>query len=288
MNFGNILPVLTLLIGWFLKEFSDFFQSKRERRKVIGIAVSDLLEIRDRMVAYRRTLDSLQKRFRIAPLAAANLSKIMESIIPSIDNFQERYEKTLSLIATTDPVLAFRLRSRYVFNPAINKLKDFLGADYLNLSFVMKVEGFTTQAMLTVFDELILELAKMHSKKTVAEIQKQLNRYSAEPPPEVGAILSFIEENLQAKGAEMTRGSIKDKAGENTIIEDIDITLNTIAGTREHPAWYGLLGSSAKALMDPDKFYQLVLNDGRKGKIILGKDQGDFISFQGLGELKKQ
>jgi len=93
MNLVSIFPVITLLIGWFLKEFCDIFRSRRERRKTIGVVVSDLLEVRDRMMSYKQTLDLLRNSFQIPADAAGALSRIIESVVPPMENFQESMRK---------------------------------------------------------------------------------------------------------------------------------------------------------------------------------------------------
>jgi hypothetical protein len=53
MSFETVLPVITLLIGWFMKTFDDYVRNKAATRKVLGKVIADLLEIRHRLIVPR-------------------------------------------------------------------------------------------------------------------------------------------------------------------------------------------------------------------------------------------
>lgn len=58
MDVREWLPVLTgfigTLLGWFLNQFGQWFLHRREEKRAIACALSDLLEIRHRFLAISR------------------------------------------------------------------------------------------------------------------------------------------------------------------------------------------------------------------------------------------
>src|SRR4051812_229188 len=119
MNIESILPVVTLLIGWFLNEFGNFYRERKERSKVLGIAISDLLEIRSRLIAYKVLTNFLREKLGVPSNVPLPIGRIIDELIPSIEDYPERYEENLSLIAKSNPVLAYRLRSKYFYKPMV-------------------------------------------------------------------------------------------------------------------------------------------------------------------------
>jgi hypothetical protein len=197
MKFETILPVLTLLIGWFLSEFGNFFRERKEQRKVLGIAISDLLEIRSRLVAYKEIVDILHGRLGIPSNIPIPIGRLIDEIVPSVEDYTDRYEENLSLIAKSNPVLAYRLRPKYFYKPMISKIRGLVGENSGDNLRLIQLENVLAEEAIPKYDQLILELAKKHSSTTFSEVQKRLESGKEEVPPELNKLLSVIQSWLQ-------------------------------------------------------------------------------------------
>lgn len=197
MNFEIILPVLTLLIGWFLNEFGNFFRERKEQRKVLGIAISDLLEIRSRLVTYKEMANVLHERLGIPSNTQLPIGRLIDELVPSIEDYPDRYEENLSLIAKSNPVLAYRLRPKYFYKPMISKLRSLVGESIEDNRRLIQLENVLTEGAIPKYDELILELAKKHSRATFSDIQKRIESGTGEVSPELNKLLSVIQSWMQ-------------------------------------------------------------------------------------------
>jgi hypothetical protein len=83
----------------------------------------------------------------------------------------------------------------------------------------------------------------------------------------------------------MARGTIKE--GETTILEDIELSLTTGRGRDTFTYWHGSFRLPKGKYIDVGGPYQLILDDGRAGEMIITRANDSDVQFQGSGELKK-
>lgn len=192
----TILPILTLLIGLSLTEIVGFFRERKERHRVLRIAISDLLEIRDRLVAHK-IISNLQESFGGPINSQLPIGRIINELIPAIEDNVDRYEENLSLIAKNDPVLAYRLRSKYFYKPIMTKLWNLTDESAQNKLGLFQVEKVIVEEAIPKYDALILELAKSHSPATFSEIQKRLESGTEEITPDLDKLISVVHKKVK-------------------------------------------------------------------------------------------
>jgi hypothetical protein len=193
----TILPILTLLIGLFLNEIFNFIRERKERLRVLNIAISDLLEIRDRLIAHR-TISKIQyESAGVTFSSQLPIGRIINELVPAIEDNVERYEENLSLIAKNDPVLAYRLRSKYFYKPIMTKLWNLTAEGAQNKLGLIQLENFIVEEAIPKYDKLILELAKSHSHTIFVEIQERLESGAEGITPELDKLISVVHKEVQ-------------------------------------------------------------------------------------------
>lgn len=123
MSWINVLvPVTSLIAGWFFSEMSKKSQISRERRSLVGRALSNLLELHHQIRAVETVLQLLTSRFNLTTEAEAAVRQIIQQIIPENDEYVARYEEAVAQLSESDPITAFRLST----NAQIHKYLDLL------------------------------------------------------------------------------------------------------------------------------------------------------------------
>jgi len=188
--------IVTLLIGWCLKELGDRFRLRREERKPFAIAIADLLEMRHRILSVSTALGEIKKRLPIPPEAEIALKTFVDAILPQTEDLHRRYNEAVSLVAAVNPILAFRLRCKDEYLPLMQKLRPLLTADSLTRPFVGQVENTLSSVFTEDIEELITELAKAHGVATWLRIRRRLSK-PASIPKEVDDLLRLIPKDQQ-------------------------------------------------------------------------------------------
>jgi len=189
-------PVLTLIAGWFLNELSCFFRLRREERKPFAIAMTDLLDIRHRLRAVSTTVGEIKKRFPMSPDNELVVRRFCQDFIAQTETLQRRYNEAVTLIATVDPILAFRLRSKDEFPSLLQQLRPFLDTDVQTRPFVAQIEAKLSCAFLEYLEESIVQVAKAHSMRTWWRIRKYLRKHQ-EMPKAFDEFVSLVQEDSQ-------------------------------------------------------------------------------------------
>ncbi len=114
---NRILPLLAVALGWLLNELSSLVRLRREDRRAAGPVLTDLLEIRHRLLTVDAYVKELGKQFQIPPQAQLQLRQHIQTLFPESHTFIEKYEEAVSTLARVDPIRAFRLRDQALIAP---------------------------------------------------------------------------------------------------------------------------------------------------------------------------
>lgn len=133
-------PLLAALFGWLLSSLSQYFLGIRERRQAISKALSALLEIRHQLLALDLAIAEIGKIVPLPPQAEAHFRLVLEQIVvPNPSQVYKRYDECVSLIAAEDPILAFRLRSKDLARPLMQRLDTLMVQDGSAAAFGQKM-----------------------------------------------------------------------------------------------------------------------------------------------------
>jgi len=119
----KIITLLAVALGWLLNELSTLLRLRREDRRAAGPVLTDLLEIRHRLVALDAVVAELGKRFEVPPQGRLLLQRFLQTLIPEAPKFVETYEAAVSTLARVDPIIAFRVRGQPWIAPLLARLR---------------------------------------------------------------------------------------------------------------------------------------------------------------------
>jgi hypothetical protein len=197
---GTALSLASVLVGWLLHEFSDFFKLQREDRRAVGRVLAELLEVRTRLLAIPRTVEEIRKKVPIAPHDEIMFRQALDSLLPGVEQLQKRYNETIDGMAGRLPLLAFSLRSKDIATPLLSQLRILVSTDPQAVAILGKVEDRLVKFILPQFDELALKLAKLHGWTTWWRTRSVIAR-SNEPVKEIEDFLSEVISEAQESAA---------------------------------------------------------------------------------------
>ncbi len=190
-------------LGWLLHEISDHSKIRREDRRAVGKALAELLEVCHGIRAIPQYVQDMRKKYSIAPGDVAMLRQVLETLLPGVDQLQERYNDAIDGVSGRLPLLAFQLRSKDVFNPTFRQLRQIAlqqNPEQAGLWFAFEDE--TLCVVLPQLDKLVLRLARLHGWLTWWRVRSTLK----EPftlPKEFEELIS----RMQAIAASASPGS---------------------------------------------------------------------------------
>jgi len=177
------------LVGWLLHEFSDLFKIRREDKRALGRVLAELLEVRTRLQAIPAVMKALRERIPLAAHDEAMLRHVFDNFFP-VGQIQERYNQAIDSMAGRLPLLAYRLRSRDIVTPVLSQLRALALNDPQAVAIIGKAEDEAIRLVMPNFDELALELARLHSWVTWWRLRSRL-REPAVIPNEVNEFISY-------------------------------------------------------------------------------------------------
>lgn len=128
-----ILPLLTGLVGWLLNEVSHRRREVSADRRAISKALADLLEIRHQTVAMKSLFDTLTHRLNLPQSIWSFIFPFLESFWPNSDGLHKRYNDTVDSVASANPMLGFRLRSKDELTRYLKSLRQLASQHYTEL-----------------------------------------------------------------------------------------------------------------------------------------------------------
>src|SRR6185437_5688075 len=175
MNVLELLrPYLGIVIGWGLGLAGQSLATGRQRNGAVGRALADLLDIRHQLLGMQILEDFIRQRIQAPPDAVLQLRRYADSIFPSVSGLSVRYNSAVDVIAETNPVLAYELRSKDMIQSYLQKLRDYADADVTAVHVLVDIETDLRPALLDALADSALALAKAHSLRTRFMISRLL------------------------------------------------------------------------------------------------------------------
>lgn len=189
MNFDHVLPVLTLVLGRCLNSWNPFFQERRDYRRALSRALTELLEIRHELLGKQTAMKVVHGK--LPPAEERMMRSLVTKIQPPQDDISKRYNEVVDLISSFDPLLGFQLRSKEIVMKAGPMLSQFENMAGEPIPLLSKMEDLLTNIAVPHLREVILDLAGRRGYGTKRRIKRQLD--NNEMPVEVAQILKLIE-----------------------------------------------------------------------------------------------
>jgi hypothetical protein len=181
MHLRDYLPLIGVvfgtLFGWLLSQLGQWFSARREEKKAIARVLSELLEIRHRLLAVPKVTELLSQYIPIPPEAQTAIKIAFVSLFPFDADISKRYDDAVSLVGACNPVLGFRLRSQDVASPFLNAIRQLsLAGGAGSAAAFTKVEKELLEHLKPHLEDLAREVAKMHGWITWWKVRHLLHR----------------------------------------------------------------------------------------------------------------
>ena len=170
------IPLITLLVGWLLGEASSRRREISSDRRAISRAIADLLEVRHRTFALKAYMDEVTKKFNIPQQVQPIILALLRAILPLTDSLAKRYNESIDAVASTDPLLGFRLRSKDELPKFLTTLQQVASQDPTATQAYPQIEARLLDVIKSPLDDSILELARTHGWLTWWKVKKYLRK----------------------------------------------------------------------------------------------------------------
>ncbi|MDO9468747.1 MAG: hypothetical protein Q7J36_15720 [Thiobacillus sp.] len=186
-----ISPLIGVVLGGFLTGIGAYLRARAERKRMVGQALSDLLEVRHHVVGIEVVMREIRDRVKVPEEEIPVLRAAIDALMPVDESVHKRYDEAISLLAGIDPLLAFKMRSK---NTAPSLLAAIRKVSVTSGATPLQIESFETMLRSVVtptLDSAVLELARRHSFQTSRQIKK-LVANAGQVPPELAAIFNNV------------------------------------------------------------------------------------------------
>ncbi|MBI5436515.1 MAG: hypothetical protein HY937_05370 [Nitrosomonadales bacterium] len=172
---GFAFSLVGILAGWLLNEMSKRFQLSRERRAIIGRALSNLLALHHRVRVIEGCTDHLVKQLSLPESGRRAYKSSFEYVLPQGDEFVTRYGEAIDQLSETDPVTAFELRERAKISRLLSAIPAMATLQGASAEEILLVERQLKGMLIPALEKAIKELARLHdgaTKRRVNDILK--------------------------------------------------------------------------------------------------------------------
>lgn len=170
MNWEIIIPVISLLIGWSLREVSDLIKKYKSRKEEVNKALADLLEINASLTRYKKVLKAFQAQLE---QDESQLNPVREVILEAdiLDEISNNFKNTVENISTFDPILAYQLRSNVNIGVTLQKVTNVSNkSDRTGRKVLTQIESeFIKSAKKGLNDAILILASKSNANKKEIE-----------------------------------------------------------------------------------------------------------------------
>jgi len=201
MQTKDWLPLAGVAVGWGLNQCGQWFVFRRDERKAIGRALTDLLEVRHRLLAIPKTVTLMAAKLNLPADAHAPLKMALGALFPQDEGLAKRYEESVSLVSGMNPILGFRLRSQDMGGALLQRLRTMASQDSpQTVTMFSKMEDHLVDHLLPHLEVLILELAWKHSWRTWWKTKTRLKETLEMPEGFLDGVLAFVPQPKAGAG----------------------------------------------------------------------------------------
>lgn len=149
---------------------------RRDERKGIGRALADLLEIRHRLLAIPKAVEAMSSKLNVPANAQAPLKVAFGALFPPDQGLTKRYEESVNVVAGSNPILAYRLRSQDMVGPFLHQFRAIaLQEGPQSAAMFSTIEDHLFRHLVPHLEHLIRALARQHGWKSWRETNRRLS-----------------------------------------------------------------------------------------------------------------
>jgi hypothetical protein len=160
------------LFGWLFNETSNVIRLRREERRAIGRALSDLIIIRRHVLAAKKVAKTIRGLTKFSSQEHLYFQIAIDQLFPNDEGLQNRYEESIKVVMGIKPLLGFELAQQRTLIPMLGRLKQISAmseeASEAWSGLAEHIEDTTN------LDELINTLAWYHGWRTWLKVKQHL------------------------------------------------------------------------------------------------------------------
>lgn len=192
----HISPLIGVVLGALISGVGVFLKSWIDKKRIIAVALADLLEVRHHIVSINTVINEVNRRVAIPPEAYPLILGLIEKMAPLDEKSHQRYDSAVSLLAEYDPVLAFRMRSKNTAPQLLETIRQVAATTEGITPNFKELEATLHSTFQPVLNEAVLELAKKHSLKTRFSVKRIIAK-SEKIPEEAMQMLDHLQKACQ-------------------------------------------------------------------------------------------
>ena len=169
--------LILIAFGWLLNELSHRFRSSAQRRSVVGRVLAELLEIRLYIKSISAVVSDFQGTFPVAtPSATLDVLNSLNEIVPADPDLRDRYNTALTELASTHPVLAYKLRRKDQISAFLNRLRSIQSPRQSEIDVLVRMHEWLRSEITESVEEAIRQVAWAHGIRTWYSTRRILRR----------------------------------------------------------------------------------------------------------------
>ena len=175
-------PLIGVVIGGLLTGVTAYLKARKDRKRVLAVALADLLEVRHRLVSVDLAIKALREQVPIQADLMPTLRNLFDSLLPGEAELDERYNKAVTMLSSIDPVLGFSLRSKNSLPRVLATLRNQAASSGGDLALFESLETSLRSAATPSLNAAVVELAYAHSFFTGRKVKKMIAKSSSLSP----------------------------------------------------------------------------------------------------------
>jgi hypothetical protein len=198
--------VVNVLIGFLMAQLTGHFGERRERKKAVSRALSDLLIIKHQLFGLEEVVEQIGNMVgNIPEHEKSQIRVVFNSLLPKWDDLHSRYDQSVTTLAGLDPLLAFELRSKDFILPVLNWMHSLMAKDPQAAALIGPI--FKTKLLSTIEPVLNKSLVTLARKKGLLcwyetrRLVKKRSKISAELAEFLEPVKIIVEAQKKAAAA---------------------------------------------------------------------------------------
>lgn len=187
-----LAPLVGVVLGSALTGFGTYLRARIEHKRLIATALADLLEIRYQVVQLHSGVRGLLSKLKAPAEVIPHVLNFADSLVSTNKDLHERFEKSVSTLASVDPLLAFRVRAKNTLPHLLGTLRTFAITSGTDMALYERIESNLLKVVVPALDDAVLELARHHSWRTTRKIRSLISQANTIPDE----FMSLLQDSL--------------------------------------------------------------------------------------------
>jgi hypothetical protein len=169
-----LILVIGAVLGLLAGQGSELLRLRREEKRAIGRALKTLLYIRHNLRAIKESIADIKELFSIPSQQLIQFQQsVLTFLLPNMEGLEGRYQEAIDVVSGVNPLLGFQLAKKTELLPTIMRAMQAVGLTEQVSTIWLNMEADISDP--SILDDLILELAELHSIDTRYEVKRHLD-----------------------------------------------------------------------------------------------------------------